>query len=210
MNADPVRAPTRLMLVDDHPLVREGLNARLALEPDFCVVAEADSGEEALTLVDTCQPSLVLTDLSMRGMSGIELTAKLKSRAPKIGVIVLSMHSCKEYVANALAAGARGYVLKDCSSHEIVAAIHAVAAGGVYLSASLCPAQAIEPENGPTDREREILILLAQGYSNKLIAKTLAISVRTVESHRFSIRRKLGIDSPAALVRYVLTRGWHF
>lgn len=210
MNADTAREPIRLMLVDDHPLVREGLHARLALESDFCVVAEAGSGEEALALVEACQPSHVLTDLSMRQMSGIELTAKLKSHAPRIGVIVLSMHSSNEYVAEALAAGARGYVLKDGTSQEIVAAIHAVAAGGLYLSASLSPAQAVMPENSPTDREREILILLAQGYSNKLIAKTLAISVRTVESHRFSIRRKLGIDTAAALVRYVLARGWYF
>lgn len=209
MDADTARAPIRLMLVDDHPLVREGLHARLALEPNFCVVAEAGSGEEALALVTTHKPSHVLTDLSMRGMNGIELTAKLKAHAPDIGVILLSMHSSNEYVANALAAGARGYVLKEGPSQEIVAAVHAVAAGGLYLSASLSPAQPVAPENGPTGREREILILLAQGYSNKLIAKALAISVRTVESHRFSIRRKLGIDTPAALVRYVLARSWH-
>lgn len=209
MNAVSARQPLRLMLVDDHPLVREGLHARLALEANFCVVGEAGSGEEALALAATCQPSHVLTDLSMRGMNGIELTAKLKAQSPDISVIVLSMHSSSEYVANALAAGARGYVLKDGPSREIVAAVHAVAAGGLYLSAGLPPTQASAPENTPTEREREILILLAQGYSNKLIAKALDISVRTVESHRFSIRRKLGIDTPAALVRYVLERGWH-
>lgn len=204
------REPVRLMLVDDHPLVREGLHARLALEPNFYVVAEAGSGEEALALAAACRPSHVLTDLSMRGMNGIELTAKLKAQAPEVSVIVLSMHSSKEYVTNALAAGARGYVLKDGPSREIVAAVHAVAAGGLYLSAGLPTTQACTPENTPTEREREILILLAQGYSNKLIAKALAISVRTVESHRFTIRRKLGIDTPAALVRYVLDRGWQF
>lgn len=210
MSDDTAGQPIRLMLVDDHPLVREGLHARLALEPNFQVVAEAGSGEEALELAATCKPSLVLTDLSMRLMNGIELTSRLKFRAPDIHVIVLSMHSSNEYVASALAAGARGYVLKDGPSREIVAAVHAVAAGGLYLSAGLSPTPASPPENAPTGREREILMLLAQGYSNKQIAKTLAISVRTVESHRFSIRRKLGIDTPAALVRYVLDRGWQF
>lgn len=200
--------PLRLMLVDDHPLVRDGLRARLLLEPCFQVVAEASSAEEALALIETCEPSYVLTDLSMRGMSGIELVAKLKLCAPDIGVIILSMHSCNEYVANALAAGARGYVLKDVPSQEIVAALHAVSAGGLYLSASLSLAQTVAPENDLTEREREILILLAQGHSNKQIAKVLAISVRTVESHRFRIRRKLGIYTPAALVKFVLARGW--
>lgn len=199
-------APIRILLVDDHPLVRDGIKARLALVPRCQVVAEAGNGAEGLARVEDCHPSLVLTDIGMRDMNGIQLTRHLAATHPEIRVVILSMYDNSEYVASALAAGARGYVLKDGPSQEIVAAIEAVAAGGRYLGAAVSPTA--PPAAALTQREREILVLLARGHSNKRVAQALDISVRTAETHRLAIRRKLGVDSPAALVKYAMEHGW--
>jgi two-component system, NarL family, nitrate/nitrite response regulator NarL len=200
-------SPIRLMLVDDHPLVRDGLRARLASVPGLAVVAEADSADSALEVAPRAAPDLVLMDIGLRGANGIEATRRLRAVLPALRVVVLSMHDNAEYVREALRAGAGGYVLKDSPAEEIVEAIHAVMAGGQYLSASI--AAALRRPSGDdtlTPRERDVLALIAEGLSSKDIGERLAMGVRTVETHRTSLRRKLDLASPAALVRYAVER----
>lgn len=204
-------APIRVALVDDHELVRDGLRALLAAMPHLLVVGEAGSGAEALSLVSQVRPDLLLVDIGMKDMTGLQLTEMLCREYPGIQILILSMYDHAEYVTSSISAGARGYVLKDAGSREIIAAIGAIAAGGSYYSADLLQKIASPPpaDDGElTPREHEVLRMLAQGQSNKAIARGLAISVRTVETHRLSIRRKLGVDTPAGLVKYALERGW--
>lgn len=196
----------RLMLVDDHPLVRDGLRALLAGSADITVVGEAGDAATALTVMERCQPNLVLMDIGMKDVNGIDLTALLLRRMPDLSVIMLSMHDSVEYAQRALAVGARGYVLKDAPSQEILMALHTVAAGGSYMSAAMMQ-QAFRtpaPRNLLSMREQDILALLANGKSSKHIARDLDLSVRTVESHRQSIRRKLNLETQADLIRYAL------
>jgi len=202
--------PIRVALVDDHELVRDGLRALLAAMPRLEVVGEAGSGAEALSLVERIRPDLLLVDIGMKDMTGLQLTETLWRQYPGIQILILSMYDHAEYVTSSIRAGARGYVLKDSASREIVAAIDAIAAGGSYYSGELLQKMTSPPagDDELTPREREVLQVLAQGLSNKAIARTCEISVRTVETHRLSIRRKLGIDSPAGLVKYALERGW--
>ncbi|WP_137939502.1 response regulator transcription factor [Chitinivorax sp. B] len=205
-----IKPRVRLMLVDDHPLVRDGLRARLAAVPQFELVGEAGGGAEALNLAAIHKPDLMLVDISMKDMNGIRLTELLRERCPNVKVLILSMYDNHEYVTSAMRAGAKGYVLKDAGSQEIIAAIDAVAAGGSYYSATVASALvAPKPASDSlTDREREVLMLLAQGLSNKAVAQQLDISVRTAEAHRLSLRRKLGIDTAAGLVKYAMAQGW--
>ena len=200
----------RLVIVDDHSLVRDGLRARLSVVPGLQVIGEAAGGAEALLLADADAPDLMLVDVGMRGMNGIELATALRERHPSIRVLMLSMYDNREYVLSAIRAGARGYVLKESPTEEIIAAISAVWAGGNYFSAQVSSlvAQARGPASQLTGREHEILLLLAHGRSNKLVAKQLDISVRTVETHRLSLRRKLGVDSASELLKIAVTNGW--
>ena len=199
----------RLVIVDDHPLVREGLKARLSVVPCLCVIGEAASGADALALAAACEPDLMLVDVGMREMNGIELASILRARHPSVRVLMLSMYDSKEYVVSAIRAGARGYVLKDSPIEEIVAAIDAVWAGGNYFSAPLASMALVGGSAGPqlTTREHEVLLLLAHGQSNKFVARQLGISVRTVETHRLSLRRKLGADSASELLKIALMNG---
>lgn len=197
-----------LMLVDDHPLVRDGLRVRLESVPGFNVVAEAGSADEALAAAQARPPDLVLMDIGMKGVNGIEATRRLIAALPKLRVLVLSMYDNAEYVREALAAGACGYLLKDSPAEEIVEAIRAVMAGATHLSSALADAVS-RAERGDgllTPREREVLALIAEGLSSKDIGERLAMGVRTVETHRTSLRRKLDLTSPAALVRYAVER----
>jgi DNA-binding NarL/FixJ family response regulator len=194
----------RILLVDDHPLVRDGLRARLEAVPHFRVVAEAGSGSEALERA--ADADLVLMDINMRGGSGIEATAQLTARYPDIAVLILSMHDKLEYVAQAMQAGARGYVLKDAPGKDIVLAIETVMSGGIYYSAALAR-QLARPalhDNQLTGREQQVLRHIANGQSNKQIARALDLSVRTVETHRLNIKRKLGIEGQAELIRFAV------
>ncbi len=204
------RQPIRVALVDDHELVRDGLRALLSAMPQLQVVGEADSGAEALGLVERLRPDLLLVDIGMKDMTGLQLTERLCGQYPGMQILILSMYDHAEYVTSSIRAGARGYVLKDAASWEIIAAIDAIAAGGSYYSDDLLQKTLSPPaEDGDlTPREREVLQMLAQGLTNKAIARELDISVRTVETHRLSIRRKLDVDTPAALVKYALERGW--
>lgn len=208
--ASPAAALIRLVIVDDHALVRDGLRARLAVVPGLQVIGEAASGAEALVLAAELGPDLMLVDVGMRGMNGIELATALRERHPSIRVLMLSMYDNREYVLSAIRAGARAYVLKESPTEEILAAISAVWAGGNYFSAQVSnlvmqPGAAV-PQL--TAREHEVLLLLAHGRSNKLVARQLDISVRTVETHRLSLRRKLGVDSASELLKIAVTNGW--
>lgn len=195
-----------ILIVDDHPMVRDGLRARLATVPHLAVVGEAGSAMEAMERVTTLQPGLVLLDVGMKGTNGIELAALLLARRPALHVLMFSMYDNPEYVQRALQAGARGYVLKDAPAAEILAAIDVVEQGGTYLSTGvskrLFRGQAPRPMLSP--RESEILSALGRGESSKQIAKTLGLSVRTVETHRQNIKRKLEIDGQAELIKYAV------
>ncbi|WP_250453914.1 response regulator transcription factor [Caballeronia sp. ATUFL_M2_KS44] len=203
--------PARIVIVDDHPLVRDGLRARLEAVPHLRVTGEAGNGAEALALADdeASRPDLVLMDVGMAGMSGIELAAHFHERFPAIRVLMLSMHDNVEYVTQAVRAGASGYVLKDSPAAEIVQAIDAVLAGKTFFSAGLAArmiqAQAMQtPIERLTPRERDVLDALAQGLSSKQIAQQHGLSVRTVETHRLNLKRKLSIDGQAELIKYAV------
>lgn len=196
----------KILLVDDHPLVRDGLRARLEAVPQFSVVAEAGGAQEALEQARHCGIDLVLMDINMRGGNGIEATAQFKAQFPAIAVLILSMHDKLEYVSQAIQAGARGYVLKDAPGKDIVVAIETVMSGGIYYSAALAR-QLAQPQNQDTQltsREHQVLLHIANGQSNKQIARDLDLSVRTVETHRLNIKRKLGIEGQAELIRYAV------
>ena len=200
-------APTiRVLLVDDHPLVREGLRARMESVVDIDVVGEAGDAAEAWQCVVECRPNVVLMDIGMRGTNGIDLTARLIEREPALIVLMLSMYDSAEYAQRAMAAGARGYVLKDSPSSEILGAIRTVFAGGTYLGPAL--AQRLFRRPVPrvllSERERQILALLGRGQSSKQMARALGIGERTVESHRQNIRRKLDLEGQADLIRYAV------
>lgn len=200
-------SPLRILLVDDHPLVRDGLRARLQAD-GYEVTAEAGAPESAMQALLRDQPDLVLMDVGLKGSStnGIELAAQMLQRRPGLAVLMFSMYDNPEYVQRALQAGARGYVLKDASADELLAAIEAIRAGGTFLSPGVTRRmfRAQAPKPILTPRESEILSALARGESSKQIARALDLSVRTVETHRQNIKRKLELDSPAELMRYAL------
>lgn len=195
-----------ILLVDDHPLVRDGLRARLETIPHFYVVAEAANADEALGHAASQTIDLMLMDINLNGMNGIELTARFNTLHPEIAVLMLSMHDKAEYVMQAIQAGARGYVLKDAPASDIITAIDTVMSGGLYYSAGLAKqlTQPMVPAQLLTPREREIIQCIAIGKSNKHIARELDLSVRTVETHRLNIKRKLGIEGQADLIRFAL------
>jgi DNA-binding NarL/FixJ family response regulator len=195
----------RILLVDDHPLVRDGLRARLEAVAGLEVVAEAGSAAEALEAARLHAPGLVLMDINMRGANGIEATAAFSAQFPQIAVLILSMHDKGEYVTQAMQAGARGYVLKDAPGKDIVVAIETVMSGGIYYSAGLARQLARPPiQEELTLREKEVLRHIANGESNKQIARALDLSVRTVETHRLNIKRKLGIEGQAELIKFAV------
>lgn len=195
-----------ILLVDDHPLVRDGLRARLETIPHFRIAAEAANSDEALQRAASHTIDLALMDINLSGMNGIELTARFNTLHPEIAVLMLSMHDKTEYVMQAIQAGARGYVLKDAPALDIITAIETVMSGGIYYSAGIARqlTRPIAPTQLLTPREREILNCIATGKSNKHIARALDLSVRTVETHRLNIKRKAGIEGQADLIRFAL------
>ncbi|HXZ08973.1 MAG TPA: response regulator transcription factor [Paraburkholderia sp.] len=202
-------AAARLILVDDHPLVRDGLRARLEAVPNLEVAGEAGNADEALELAARVEPDLVLMDVGMNGMNGIALAGVFHDRFPAIRVLMLSMHDNIEYVTQAVRAGASGYVLKDSPATEIIHAIGAVLEGRTFFSAGLgarmIHASATQtPVERLTPRERDILDLLAEGLSSKQIAQRSGLSVRTVETHRLNMKRKLDIDGQAELIKFAV------
>jgi DNA-binding NarL/FixJ family response regulator len=205
----------RVVIVDDHAILRAGLRRVLEAEPDIEVVGEAESADRAVFEAMSGQPDVVLMDVMMPGKTGIEGMPAVLAAVPDVKVLVLSMQDDPHYVREAFGAGAAGYVLKEAADSEVVGAVRAVAAGEHYvhpaLGARLVAAEAEErrrTEADPlSDREREVLRLLALGHTNQEIAKSLYISVRTAETHRAHIMQKLRLRSRAELVRYALDNG---
>ena len=209
--------PTLVLIADDHALVRAGIRALLERIPNTEVVAEASDGREAMELIAKRQPDIVLMDIAMPGLNGLEATRQIVKTWPLVRVIVLSMHSSEEYVWQALRAGARGYLLKGASLAELELALSFVVRGEIYLSPPLSQ-QVIREyvqrtgkqrarEETLTARQREILSLIAEGKSTKQVALQLNISVKTVESHRAQIMERLNIHDVAGLVRYAIRTG---
>jgi DNA-binding NarL/FixJ family response regulator len=202
----------RVLLADDHNLVREGLKGILAAAEDLRVAGEAASGDEALALVRANDYDLALVDMSMPGVSGIELIRRLRLEKPSLRILVLSMHGEQQYAARALKAGAAGYLTKDSASEQLVGAIRKVAAGGLYITAAAAESLVSETAGGGaaaphaslSDREFEIFRLLAGGHGPTEIAERLHVSVKTVSTHKARILQKMNLDSTAALVRYAL------
>ncbi|WP_233805017.1 response regulator [Paraburkholderia sp. HP33-1] len=210
MNDTSSSSIARLLLVDDHPLVRDGLRARLEAVRHFEVVGEAGDAQEALALAERQSPHLALMDVGMKsGMNGIALAGLFHERFPAIRVLMLSMHDNLEYVKQAVRAGASGYVLKDSPALEIIQAIGAVLDGKTFfsaeISARLIQASATQsPVERLTPRERDILDALAEGLSSKQIAQRTDLSVRTVETHRLNLKRKLDIEGQAELIKFAV------
>jgi DNA-binding NarL/FixJ family response regulator len=206
----------RVLLADDHALVRAGIRSLLSAMAEVEVVGEASSGEEALELAQRQHPDVVLMDIAMRGITGLEAAAAMRERLPAVRVVILSMHSGEEYVLQALRAGAAGYLLKDAATGELELALRSVMRGESWLSPAVSR-QVVEGyvqrtggETAPevlTARQREVLRLVAGGKSTKEIAFFLNLSVKTVETHRAQIMDRLGIRDVAGLVRYALRTG---
>ncbi|NMG31619.1 response regulator [Aromatoleum evansii] len=207
----------RILLADDHTLVRAGLRALLTTFPSVTVVGEATNGREALERARALQPDVVLMDISMKDLNGLEATALLRKEVPKARVIVLSMHVSEDYVMQALRAGAAGYLIKDAAPLELELALQAVMRGETYLSPAISKqivdgyVQRLDAEESPqvqlTPRQREILQLIAEGKSTKEIAFRLEVSVKTVETHRAQLMERLGIRDVPGLTRYAIRIG---
>lgn len=212
-------SPIRVLVADDHSVVREGLRHVLAGGPELMVVGEAGTGPEAMTLAAAERPDVVLLDLTMPGGGGLEVLRHLRSTLPDIRVLILSVHDDPEYVLESVRAGAHGYLRKDSSPAEIREAIRAVHAGDAYFSPPVArhltsalrdgtpPAQPEADLGALTSREREVLMRIARGLTNRETASELGISVRTVEAHRDSLMRKLRIHTVAGLTRFAISQG---
>jgi DNA-binding NarL/FixJ family response regulator len=208
----------RIVLVEDHEVVRKGLVALLEKVPDYQVVGEASDGLEALALVEKVVPNVLITDLVIPGLPGLEVVRRVAHRFPKVGIVVLSMHSSEAHVLEALHSGARAFVPKGASAPELLKAIAEAAAGRRYLSPPLShdAVEAYLRGSAPvlpdaysqlTNREREVLQLVAEGLRSNAVAQRLGISVRTVESHRANIATKLGLHGQTEMVRYAMEHG---
>ncbi|MGH1451713.1 MAG: response regulator transcription factor [Paracoccaceae bacterium] len=200
----------KVVIVDDHPMVAEGIQSILESYDDITVLAALSNGRDVVDQVDTLAPDVILMDLNMPELGGLTATEMVLERCPATRVLILSMHDSPEYISTALNHGAMGYILKDVPTDEIKTAIDHVMRGERYLctgaKGSLAPTEGVNRES-LTSREQTILLQLAQGKSNKEVAAVLDISVRTVETHRKNIKRKLGISSTAGLTRYALEHG---
>lgn len=215
--------PTRVILADDHSLVRAGIRSLLANFSMIEVIAEADNGRDAIKLIEQHVPDLVLLDIAMPELNGLEVVSRIAKELPEVKIIILSMHSNEEYVVQALRAGANGYLLKDSAPTELEFAINAVIRGETYLSPSISKhvvdtylrritdfsklTETTDVYKDLTSRQREILQLIAEGNSTKDIANKLNVSIKTVETHRMQLMDRLGIHDIAGLVRYAIRMG---
>jgi len=214
---NPVQ-PLRIVLADDHPIVRAGIRAELEKLPGTVVVGEAGDGREALELVRTLKPEVVFMDISMRGLNGLEATARILKEFPNTRVIILSMHQNEEYFWQALKAGASGYLLKKAATAELATALARVASGEIYLTQEISnrllkklPLHQISHQKTPleslSERQREILQLIAEGQTTKAIGLVLNLSPKTVEYHRAKLMERLNIYDVPGLVRFALQSG---
>jgi two-component system, NarL family, response regulator NreC len=208
----------KIILADDHQVVRKGFKALLSVEPDLKIVGEAGDGFETVKLVEQLQPDVLVLDLMMTGINGLEVTRQLTKKNTKLGIVILSMHSNEAYVLEALRSGARAYILKESPPEELVKAIHEVHNGRHYLSSPLTEraieaytqtteTQSVDPYDQLTTREREVLHLAAQGLTNNEIAIRLFISSRTVETHRTNFMRKLSLHNHSQLIQFAIQHG---
>lgn len=207
-----------VLLVDDHAIIREGLRSLLEKQPDMEVLADTDEGRKAVELVRELSPDVVIMDVTMAGLNGIEATRLIAAEFPEVKVIALSIHSQRRFIADMLSAGAAGYILKECLFDELVQAIQAVAAGGRYLSPRIADVvvedyvkrlstTADSPLAALTGREREVLQLVAEGKSTKEIALELHVSAKTIEANRRQIMEKLDVHSVAELTKCAVREG---
>jgi len=200
----------QVIIADDHLILREGLKALLSGEPDIAVIAEAENGSQALARVGELKPDVLVLDISMEGIHGLEVTRTVTELYPGVAVVILSMHDEKHYVTEALRAGARGFVVKSCACAELVGAIHAAAAHKRYLSPSLCGTLAPDELRTPqplSKREVEVLIGLAEGNCIKEIAFALNIGTKTVETYRHNLMKKLNLTNLAELTKHAIRSG---
>lgn len=201
----------RLMIVDDHPMVAEGIEALLEGFDDIDVLATLSDGEQAVKVASELHPDVILMDLNMPKVNGLAATEMILEQSPNTKVLILSMHDSPEYISSSLSHGAMGYILKDVPTEEIKLAVDTVAMGQRYLCSgakgAIAPSDHDQNREPLTNREQSILLQLARGKSNKEVANSLDISVRTVETHRRNIKRKLGISSTAGLTRYAMEHG---
>ncbi len=207
----------QIFLADDHTIMRAGIRALLENEPDMVVVGEAEDGRSAVKL--TCQllPDIVLMDIAMPLLSGLEATRQIRHDCPQVQVLILTMHDNEDYIRQALANGAMGYVLKDTTAHELLDAIHAVHRGEAVLSPAVTrlviedylrwgDLQKDHSSDGLSPREREVLQLIAEGYSNRQISEIMSISIKTVQTHRMNLMSKLDLHDRADLIKYAIQR----
>ncbi len=209
----------RVVIAEDHTILREGLKSLLSSSPDFEVIGEAGDGREAIRCVEKCKPNLILVDLSMPRMNGIDAIREIKRRFPETKILVLTVHKTEEYILATLKAGADGYVLKDATHAELMIAVKNVLSGKHYISPGISEKVIEGSLEGRktlktrtswetlTQREREILKLIAEGYKNKEIADYLCISPKTVEKHRANLMEKLGLHNVQALTAFAIEKG---
>jgi two-component system response regulator NreC len=214
-----MREKRRIVIAEDHTILREGLCTLLSSQEDLQVVGEAGDGREAIRLVENLTPDLILTDLSMPKMNGVEAIREIRKRIPQTKILALTVHKTEEFILEVLQAGADGYIPKDASSNELMMAIRSVLMGKRYLCPSVSKVviegylesrrttKVSTPWDTLTKREREILKLIAEGHKNKEVADYLYISVKTVEKHRANLMKKLDLHSAAALTAYAMERG---
>lgn len=209
--------PIRILLAEDHTLVRKGLRSLLEGEDGLVVVDEAVDGREAVEKAGQLQPDIVLMDIAMPGLNGLEATRQLRQRHPMVQVVILTMYADEEYIPQLLEAGARGYVVKQAAPEELIAAVRAVHQGEIFLTPSVsrtvvqeylrqAASMSRSGQNLLTPREREVLQLIAEGHPPRQIAQLLCISVKTVEAHRANLLRKLAATSTAELTRHAIRR----
>jgi len=209
---------SKIILADDHQIVREGLRTLLEKQPNVDVIGEASTGREAVRMTREMSPDIVIMDIGMQDLNGIEATRQIIAEFPNIKVIALSMHSDRRFISGMLGVGASGYLLKDCAFEELADALGTVLSGKIYLSPTLATTvirdcvpylsqKGLSVFSVLTAREREVLQLLTEGHSTKEIAATLHVSVKTIETHRQHIMEKLGINSIAELTKYAIREG---
>lgn len=207
----------RILLVDDHAILRDGLRALLEMEADMQVVGEAEDGRQAVKLAIELVPDVVLMDIVMPLLNGLEATCQIRRQCPEVKVLILSMYDNEEYIRLALARGAMGYILKDSASRELLDAIRAVYQGEAVLSPAITrlviedalrwgDLQSTQDEDGLSPREREVLQLIAEGYSNKQISEILCISIKTVQAHRANLMTKLDLHDRGELIKYAIQK----